>query len=283
MSRTHSSAPWGVVPLACLAVTACTDLPTEAVQPNGVGPAVLYANGGKGGKPNAGSSDIPAMFDQFSGAISSDRGSEGFADGLDFVKADIESDGRAWLQTFAGNVREGEDIVRGLCVDLSTFAPDGEPEVEGEHWTAFQEAAQPYWVEGVEDKLCVSATLHTRNHSNGGDKMLDMAVGKTAHAGGKIALTELASSSRNSWEWRLIFDTYPMDPAAAHGVCIERLADITRPPDTTPKRSWRLSNGCTAAGGSVDDTVELWRFIGKGDPVHVADFTMLFALVVTEL
>lgn len=270
MSRTHSSAPWGVVPLACLAVAACMDLPTEPVEPNGIEPAVSYAKVGKGGKPDTEPSDVPAIFDQFSGAISSDRGIEGFTDGISLVKADIESDGRAWLQTFTGSLRKGDDIERRLCVELF----DRTALLSESDWGDFQNVAG---VDLATDMLCVYATLHTRNHSNGGDKMLDMAVGDMAYAGGKIALTELASSSRNSWEWRLIFDTYPMDPDGAPGVCITRL------PDQDGRRAWRLSNGCSAAGVDIDDTVELWHFVGKGDPVHVADFTMPFALVVTEL
>lgn len=271
MSRMRSTIQWtvgSVVALACLAVAACTDGPTQLDQTTDIGQAIANAKGGNGGgggggkPPSDGPTGEPAMFNQFTGAVSTDPLLTSYTDGVSLVKADIESDGRAWLQTFDGNIKK-QDIARRLCVDLSDMSSGPMNQAD---WDAFQGRVSDLGLSL--NAVCVAATLHTRDHSNGGGQMLDMDVGDEAYSGGKIVLTELASSSRNSWEWRLIFDTFE-GPSPGEGVCITHLTADT----------WTVANDCTAGTQTIDGTVELWR--SNRGLTHVADFNFAFSLALT--
>ncbi len=98
------------------------------------------------------------------------------------------------------------------------------------------------------------------------------AVGAIEHSGGKFVFKEF-DTKRGSWEWRIIFDSYPFQNPPpddeGKGLCIHRM----------DANNWTLFNGCVADNGTViDEVVELWRF--SSEATHVASFTVPLSFTV---
>jgi hypothetical protein len=227
---------------------ACGEAPTGTAAGN---QALMLKKGG--GKPPPAEQDIPVELHGFVGGVSSygDRN----------LPADVKTDGRLWMVMEPG--RRDPDPLR-LCVDL----PAPTAVLSSSDLDDFVAAGA---VIGAENCF-TSITLHTRDESVAGG-LYSQEPGTSLLAGGKIVLKDLASSRKNSWEWRLLFDTgggNPDQSQAGRGVCVDR-HDVD---------NWTVRNGCDVGGVVADDMIELWRVSGAW--THVADFQIPFRLEATR-